>query len=39
MTQFIVPFFDEPTMTINSFTDGTGTSTYSLYLIGFVRNV
>jgi hypothetical protein len=35
----IVPFFDEPTMTVSYSTNGTGTGTWSVTLLGFVRNV
>ena len=37
--QVIMPFYDDPSMTIETFTNGTGTSTTTAYLMGFVRNV
>ena len=37
--QAIIPFYDEPVVTVSFTTDGTGTSTYRAFCIGFVRNV
>jgi hypothetical protein len=39
LRQVIVPFFDEPLFTSVFNTNGTGTATYSISLLGFVRNV
>jgi hypothetical protein len=37
--QVVVPFFDEPIILVGYNTNGSGTGTYSMYLVGFVRNV
>jgi hypothetical protein len=34
-----MPFFDEPIMNVSYTTNGTGTGTYDVRLLGFVRNV
>jgi hypothetical protein len=39
LRQVVVPFFDEPLFTSVYNTNGTGTATYSISLLGFVRNV
>ena len=37
--QVIIPFYDEPLFYVTFNTNGTGTATYSVVLLGFVRNV
>jgi hypothetical protein len=37
--QVVMPFFDEPIMNVSYTTNGTGTGTYDVRLLGFVRNV
>lgn len=39
LQQVIVPFFDEPIFTVAYTTDGTGTASTIVVLVGFVRNV
>lgn len=37
--QFVMPFYDEPQFLVSHGTNGTGTGTTIVYLVGFVRNV